>query len=300
MSHLKPFNTNSNDALIAELLQLRGDRLPNSVIGKRNCGLPTFDDCAGVVPGSTTLPLQPKALRPIMTKRLGILSQGTAYEVDWEEARRILEDPKRYANVPKAELHRSKCTLNKEQTQHMLDIDFWELLTPAEVEEIMGICRVFTRDELWKDPARARVITWAWSVNQDLGMRVAFDLFNQSQVRHLVHEATHGACIDGKNCFSMFCYSLQVSMWHVVRTPLGWARVKRCGMGARPSCFVANTALGVLADGSICKWKAYIDNLALLGAPADLIADLIRIRERSEFCHYTGSQQTRSVGHHPL
>ena len=273
--------------IINELLGKRGQSLPHSVIGKRNCGLPTLADCVGKKPSGTTLPLQPKPLRPVNTPKMTKLSRGTTFELSWEEAAKILEEHSRYRNVPKAEPHRSTCTLDANQTQYLLDIDFWELLTPEQVAEIQGICKVFTRDETWKDPPRARIITWAWSVNQDLGMRINFDLFNQCKTRHLVHEGELAACVDGKAAFNQFCYSVEVGMYHCVHTPLGWVRVKRCAMGARPSCFVADTALGVLAAHSKCVWKTYIDNLLLIGNKEALVTDLVELKRRADFAEYT-------------
>lgn len=273
--------------LITELLGTRGRKLPHSVIGKRNCGLPSFADCAGIKHGPTKLPLQPKPLDPVVTSKMGKLSLGTKVELTWEECRKILEEPGRYRNVPKAELNRSSCTLNAEQTQYLIGIDFWELLTPEQVKEIMGVCKVFTRDETWKNPPRARIITWTWTVNQDEGMRVQFDLFNQSQVRHLVHEGEQAASIDGKAAFNQFCYTVEVGMYHCVHTPLGWCRVKRSAMGARPSCFVANTALDVLAAHSRTVFKTYIDNLLFVGKTDDLVHDLEKVRERAAFANYT-------------
>jgi hypothetical protein len=169
----------------------------------------------------------------------------------------------------------------------MIDIDFWELLTSEQVEEIQGICKVFTRDEPWKDPPRARVITWTYTVNLDMGMRVKFELFNQTHTRFLVHEGDYAACIDGKQAFNMFSYSIQVGMYHCVHTPLGWCRVKRTAMGARPSVFIADTALCVLAAPCKTTWKTYVDNLCFIGLRNMVREDLITVRERAEYAEYT-------------
>ena len=50
-------------------MQLRGQKLPNSVIGRRNCGLPSLEDCMGKRHTLTKLPLQSKRLRPAITAR---------------------------------------------------------------------------------------------------------------------------------------------------------------------------------------------------------------------------------------
>jgi hypothetical protein len=245
--------------------------------------------------GLTKLPLQTKPLGAVNNPGMTKLAKGTEQEVSWAEAVRILESGARYSSVPAPELHRSSCALTAEQTQYNIDIGFWQLLTPGQMKEIKGVCKVFTRDEVWKDPPRARVITWTWSVNQDMGMRIPFDLFNQSKVRFLVHEGDEAACVDGKAAFNQFCYSVEVGMYHCVNTPLGWCMVRRSAMGARPTCFVADTALAVLASHSRCVWKTYVDNLLFIGPNADLRADLVRLKERAEMANYTFNEDLDDI-----
>jgi hypothetical protein len=214
-------------------------------------------------------------------------SIGTPKELAMKEAARVLRDVTRYKGVPKVELFRSSCTLNKEQVQYLVDIGFWSFLSEDDMKDIKGVCKVFTNDEPWKDPPRARVITWTWTVNLDMSLKIPFELFNQATTRHLVHEGPMGATIDGKSAFNLFAYSFGVSMYHCVHTPLGWCRINRSAMGARPSCFVADTALGVLAEGVETKCsKTYVDNL-LLVAPAEMLRrDLMHVKGRADKAGY--------------
>ena len=119
-------------------------------------------------------------------------------------------------------------------------------------------------------------------------MRPKFTLFNQAGVRHLVHEGTRAVTIDGKSAYNQFCYSIEVGMYHCVYTPLGWCRVKRAAMGARPSAFIADTCLGVLAEKCRSLTKTYIDNLLLIHTDDDvLIKDLQDVKERADYVNYT-------------
>ena len=215
---------------------------------------------------------------------------GTPEHANMAEARRLLEDISRYGQVPHTDLCKSSCTLNAEQTQYMIDIDMWSLMTKEVVDEIMGVVKIFTLDETWKDPPRARIISWTWSVNHDMGLRIPFDLFKQCGVRHLVHDGPYAATIDGEKCFNQFRYSIDVGKYHAVYTPLGWCRLNRCAMGARPSCFIADTALRVLAQPCRSKWKTYIDNLLLVGEPEVIAEDLRVVKERSEKAVYTWNE----------
>lgn len=269
-------------------MKVRGAKRGHPVTGDYNCGCPSLAECAGLpAVRGTKLQLQSKAIMNVSTARLVELSEGTPFEMSMPEAARFLRDATRYASVPAPELWRSSCTLTKEQVRHQIDIGFWVLLTDPETKKIRGICKVFTKDENWKDPPRARVVTWTWSVNQDLGMRPAFELFNQGEVRHLVWEGSHAACVDGKAAFNQFLYEEDVSMYHCVNTELGWCKILRAAMGARPSCFVSDTALGVIAAKSKSVWKTYIDNLLLVGVPEVLRDDLGEVRDRAEYANYT-------------
>ncbi len=163
-------------------------------------------------------------------------SKGTVLEPPMKEVDRLLNDGSRYSGVPPVDLNKSSCTLNAEQTQYMISIGFWTLLTESEIEDIKGICRVFTIDELFKDPARARVISWAWSVNQDPTMKVPFEMFNQLMTRFLVHQGPAAVCADAKANYNQLGLSVDVGNYHVVKTPLGWARINRSCMGATPTC----------------------------------------------------------------
>jgi hypothetical protein len=236
---------------------------------------------------ATTLPLQPKFIPHCLTHVLVDMAVGTPEELPMQQARRVLEELTAYGQVPDTDFSRSSCTLTVEQTQHMLDIEMWTKLTAAEVDEILGVVKVFTRDEPWKDPPRARVISWTWSVNHDLGLRIPFDLFKQCGVRHLVHAGPLGATIDGKHAFNQFKYSVQVGMYHCVLTPLGWCRLNRAAMGARPSCFVSDTALRVLAQPCRSVWKTYVDNLLLVADRETLKADIETVRDRAKRARYT-------------
>jgi hypothetical protein len=269
----------------------RGERLEHQSIGQLNAGCPTLEQCLGKPFKSTTLlPLHPKYIPHCKAEVLVDFAVGTPEYANMVEARRLLEDLKRYGQVPNTDLCKSSCTLNAEQTQYMIDIDMWSLLTKEEVDDILGVVKVFTLDETWKDPQRARVISWTWSVNHDLGLRIPFDLFKQCGVRHLVHEGPMAATIDGKACFNQFRYSIEVGRYHCVLTPLGWCRLNRCAMGARPSCFIADTALKVLAQPCRSKWKTYIDNLLLVGEPEIIAEDLRVVKERSIKASYTWNE----------
>jgi len=106
-------------------------------------------------------------------------------------------------------------------------------------------------------------------------------------VRHLVWEGSHAATVDGKAAFNQFLYEEDVPMYHCVNTELGWAKILRAAMGARPSCFVSDTALAVLAAKATSKWRTYIDNLILIGVPDVLRDDLGEVRDRAEYARYT-------------
>ena len=223
---------------------------------------------------------------------LEMAQQGKLYGDAMKAAWDILNNYQRYGNVPPPELWRSTCSLTAEQTQHMIDIDFWTLLSPDEIDKIAGICKVFTVDEPWKN--RARVITWTWTVNQDMGMKVDFELFNQCKVRHLVHQGCVAATVDGKSAFNQFAYAIDVGMYHCVLTPLGWCRINRCAMGARPSCFVSDTALKVLAEPAESQQTTYIDNLLLVPNTENLFegtdtlkSDIRVIKQRAREADYT-------------
>ena len=57
----------------------------------------------------------------------------------------------------------------------------------------------------------------------------------QMNTRFLVHEGSVAATIDGTAAYSQLPYSKDVSMYMCVKTPLGWMRVVRAAMGARPT-----------------------------------------------------------------
>ena len=279
------------DELLQRFRGYKGTKVEYGAIGNRNAGLPTLDDCLGAKQSKannrgTILPLQPKPITSCHTHVLVEMAVGTPEELNMETARRVLEDVSMYANVPPVDLKRSSCTLNKEQVQYMIDIGMWSLLTPEEEKRIKGIVKIFTNDEHWKDPPRARVISWTWSINQDLGLKIPFEMFKQCGVRHLVHDGPLGCTIDGKSCFTQFKYSIDVGDYHAVWTPLGWCRLNRCAMGARPSCFVADTILRVLAQPCESKWKTYVDNLLMVGPRDTLRKDIALVKDRAEQARY--------------
>ena len=116
----------------------------------------------------------------------------------------------------------------------------------------------------------------------------------KSKVRHLVHKGCVAAAIDGKSAFNQFTYSVDVGMYHCVLTPLGWCRVDRCAMGARPSCFVSDTALKVMAEPAESHQTTYIDNLLLVPETENLDVgqsilrkDLRLVKERARRVAYT-------------
>jgi hypothetical protein len=244
---------------------------------------------------TTALPLQPKYIPHCLTHVLVDLAVGTPEELPMLKAKEVLEELIAYDQVPDTDFSKSSCTLTAEQTQHMIDIEMWTKLTAEEVAEIRGVVKVFTNDEPWKNPPRARVISWTWSVNHDLGLRIPFDLFKQCGVRHLVHGGPLGATIDGKHAFNQFKYSIQVGMFHCVQTPLGWCRLNRAAMGARPSCFISDTALRVLAQPCRSVWRTYVDNLLLVADRETLRADLELVRERAEKARYTFNEDLTNI-----
>ncbi len=128
----------------------KGTKLDRSVIGYRNAGCPSLEDCLGKRSMVTTLPLQPKYIDHCLTDVLVDLAMGTPEEVPMKKAREILEELAAYDQVPATDLRKSSCTLTKEQTQYMIDVGMWTKLTAEEVAEIRGIVKIFTRDELWK------------------------------------------------------------------------------------------------------------------------------------------------------
>jgi hypothetical protein len=223
------------------------------------------------------------------------LAKGTSFELSWEEARKLLQDPARYCKVPPAELHRSTCTLTAEQTRHMINVEFWELLTDDEIENILGICKVFTRDEDWKDPPRARVITWTWTVNLDMSMKPKFALFNQSQVRHLVHRGNHAATYDGKSAFSLWVYD-GVEMYYCIKTPLGWVKNKRLSMGSRPAAFISEISMQILAAKSKSFTATYVDNGINIDDDVEvLVTDLLEVKRRADYGDYTFNEDFTNV-----
>jgi hypothetical protein len=283
--------------MLVRLAKVRGSKTGHAVTGDYNCGCPTLAECAGLrgAKRGTSLPLQTKRITNTITERLVELSEGTPFTMSMKEAARFLRDASRYSSVPDPELWRSSCNLSAEQVRHQIDIGFWVLLTDAETKEIRGICKVFTKDEDWKEPPRARVITWTWSVNQDLGTRPPFDLFNQGEVRHLVWEGSHAASVDGKAAFNQFLLEGEVPMLHCVNTELGWCKITRSAMGGRPSCFISDTALRVIAAKSISTWKTYVDNLLLVGIPDVLREDLGVVRDRAEYADYTFNEDMSDI-----
>ena len=277
------------DELLERFRGYKGTKVEHGAIENRNAGMPTINDCLGAKqsPKGTVLPLQPKPIDNCLTHVLVDMAVGTPEELNMETARQVLEEISMYANVPATDHRRSSCTLNKEQVQYMIDIGMWSLLTPEEEEHIKGVVKIFTVDEVWKDPPRARVISWTWSINHDLGLKIPFDMFKQCGVRHLVHDGPLGVTIDGKSCFTQFKYSIDVGLFHAVWTPLGWCRLNRAAMGARPSCFVADTILRVLAQPCESKWKTYVDNLLMVGSRDTLRKDIETVKERAERARYT-------------
>ena len=89
-------------------------------------------------PQATTLPLHAKFMPHCKADVLLEFAVGTPEHANMAEARRLLEDISRYGQVPHTDLCKSSCTLNAEQTQYMIDIDMWSLLTKEEVEDILG------------------------------------------------------------------------------------------------------------------------------------------------------------------
>ena len=115
----------------------RGEKLDHSVIGYRNAGCPSLDDCRGKFSKRTALPLQPKFIDHCLTEVLVDMAIGTPEELPMKKAREILEELFSYDQVPPTDLSKSTCTLTPEQTRYMLDIGIWDLLTAEEIAEIL-------------------------------------------------------------------------------------------------------------------------------------------------------------------
>ena len=239
--------------------------------------------------GSGSLPLQTKEITVCDIMKFIELSIGTPLEAVMRETARVLIDVVRYSRVPPPELYKSTCTLSQPQVEFLFRIGHWVLLADDEIDNIKGVLKIFTIDELFKVPPRARVISWAWSVNQDLSFAIPIDMFKQCKVRFLVWKGSHLAVADGKAAFNQYEYSYPVSMYHCVKTCLGWARATRACMGARGSVAVTDTSLRVLACPTVVESfpVSYVDNLGLFGVPTELRKDIATVRNRAEFTGYT-------------
>jgi hypothetical protein len=212
---------------------------------------------------------------------------------------RILNDGSAYDQVPlPPDLSESTCSLTPEQVQYMRDIEFWRKLEPHEIEKIKGVCKIFTIEEWFKTPPRARLITWTWSINLDPGLRVKFDMFPQMLTRFLVWTGNRAICIDGKSAFNQYPLRGDVPYWYAIKTgpgPGDWDVAQRSAMGARPTCFVADTTLRVLAHPIKSAHATYIDNLFMGGQIADLLESGMTVRQRSEQCNYVWNEDLSDI-----
>ena len=289
------------DRLLAHVVDLLKNvpsfKLPHHVIGHRNCGAPTAEDVLGRR-GSTTrtsLPLQPKPLPTLDPDAILRLAEGTPLAAQMQEAWRLLNDASRYAGVPPVNLEDSSCSLSSAQVEYMRDIGFWTRIPADQVAKIRGVCRIFTIEEWFKNPPRARVISWAWTVNQDLSLKVKFNMFPQMLTRFLVWTGPRAVCIDGKSAFNQYPLSEEVGLLHAIHTASGWHRPTRSAMGARPTCFVADTSLRVLAQPIRSSHATYIDNLFMGDSPEELIRSTEIVRDRSAQCGYTWNEDLSDI-----
>jgi hypothetical protein len=164
--------------------------------------------------------------------------------------------------------------------QKMKDNHYWEEV--PDDEEILGVVRVFLVPEPHKEPPRWRVIHWTYTVN--LGENdTEVHLPNMHDARRSVHDGDLAYAVDVKGCFNQFPYGKRVRNLFCLRNPEDgkWYRLMRLAMGQRQACYIAQTALSVLAHPLQVSPLKYIDNLKAAGEARALWRDLDLLRERA-------------------
>ena len=276
---------------VDKLKFLSGMAIPHHVFGARNAGVPTFVDAMGYK-NRIEYPLHALPISSVCVPGLRGLSMGTVMEDQCQYAMDFFTETARYRNVPKPILGDSSCTLSADRTRQMINNGFWVLLEDqSNILQIMGIVSVFTVSEVWKDPARDRVIGWTRTLNLDMSLKPEMKLLRQCDVRFLVHKGSYAFTVDGKACYNQFEVSEPISMYQCVYTPLGWCRVVRMAMGCRYACFVADTILQVLGIKSEGFTSTYVDNfLDVADDRLTLERDIVTLDSRSKIANYVWNE----------
>jgi hypothetical protein len=191
----------------------------------------------------------------------------------WSLAERYLTKASSYAPVPslppaqRLPLWRRTFSFAREQLAQLLNMRSAKQLTDGEVP--IALCHIFGNDELWKIPPRARVITDTFILNLYLrGSHPPTKLSSQLENRHSVFDGPRGLALDMKAWFAHFELSDEVSFLCCFKYAGAWYRWVRLPMGLFVACYVAQTALRILAAYTLAvlgesrrRTLAYIDNV---------------------------------------